>query len=204
MLLWDTSALKGFKTGWLMHVSQTRCIVLRGWTDFCPKALSLHFAMKPKAKWGETADLIDFYKKRVCFGILLLPSSFITQNVLCGWIEICSGWMSFVIGIERRKGQELLLWTLFPLQGVTCLWSRRYLVVGAGECKIRYNPGYFLSFIRIVLTGHNLIFRLKRNFKDRWNYTAKILVSLAYALRLASFGWELRGTPWSAERVVQV
>ena len=49
--LWNTNALKRFKTGWLIHVSQTRRVVLWGWTDFCPKGPSWHLARKFKAEW---------------------------------------------------------------------------------------------------------------------------------------------------------
>lgn len=139
-----------------------------------------------KVSWN---GRFDCYKNRICFAVFLIPSPFITQNSLCGWIEICTEWMSFAIETGREKeGRELLLWPLFPLQGVTCLWSRRYLVVGVGERRM----------------SHNLVFRLKGSFEDRWNYTVKVPVSLAYALRLASFRQELWGKPLSAERVVQV
>lgn len=167
MFVWNTNACNRFEAGGLIHVSQIRVVMKV--KRFLSEGPLLALCHEAKGGGRCSADLL--IAKISCFGLFLPPCLFITQNVLCSQLEICSWWMNFIIDRfyhREKEGLEVALWIPFPLRKITCRGQK----VACSESRREWHLSEDTSWvsIKVPLRSHSLayFFRPRGNFRGRW------------------------------------
>lgn len=83
--------VKRFQAGWLLHINETRCIILQRWTGFCLRTLLDTLPWSPKQ--SEMRSRFGCYKQEMHFSTFLLPCPLAVQNFECGWKLAAAGWV---------------------------------------------------------------------------------------------------------------